>query len=428
MEMPTHLVRQLKHLVMADVGYQSNLGIMRHFLDEFRSVLRQETPGRIPRLALNYNRASLSLLCQYPNKKLAQLALYRGINWFIMCNVMLAFWTMVVALPESKNVIDMGDDLVWLSGMGLVFTKIFYMHLRCNDIDEIIWDFDYYNRELRPHHMDEEVLGWQRLCYLAETGLYINCFFLVNFFSAAVFLQPLISKGKLPFHVIWPFQWHRIDLHPKMFWVLYIWLSCTSQHNLMSILHVDMVGITTFLQTALNLKLLCIEMRRLGEMRKVSDARFHEEFCRVVRFHQHIISLVKRANKAFNGAFIAQMIASFSLISIATFETMAAASVDPKMAAKFVLLAMLAFIQLSTWCITGTLVYTQSLEVAQAAFEIKDWHTKSTEIQKDISFVILRAQKPLMYVAEPFVPFTLGTYMIVLKQCYRLLALLRESM
>jgi len=53
------------------------------------------------------------------------------------------------------------------------------------------------------------------------------------------------------------------------------------------------------------------------------------------------------------------------------------------------------------------------LEVAQAAFDITDWHTKPPAIQRDISFVILRAQKPLMYVAEPFLPFTLGTYMLV---------------
>ncbi|EDW89998.1 uncharacterized protein Dyak_GE13022 [Drosophila yakuba] len=412
---------------MNDSGYQSNLRLLRGFLDEFRSVLRQESPGLIPRLAFHYVRAFLSLLCQYPNKKLASLSLYRWINFFIMGNVMTIFWTMFVALPESKNVIEMGDDLVWISGMALVFTKIVYMHLRCDEIDELIWHFDYYNRELRPHHTDEEVLGWQRLCYVIESGLYINCFCLVNFFSAAIFLQPLLGEGKLPFHCVYPFQWHRLDLHPYSFWFLYIWQSVTSQHNLMSILMVDMVGITAFLQTALNLKLLCIEMRRLGEM-KVSDERFHEEFCRVVRFHQHIIMLVEKANRAFNGAFNAQLMASFSLISISTFETMAAAAVDPKMAAKFVLLMLVAFIQLSLWCVTGTLVYTQSVEVAQAAFDINDWHTKSPAIQKDISFVILRAQKPLMYVAEPFLPFTLGTYMLVLKNCYRLLALMQESM
>jgi len=51
--------------------------------------------------------------------------------------------------------------------------------------------------------------------------------------------------------------------------------------------------------------------------------------------------------------------ASFALISISTFETMVAAAVDPKMAAKFVLLMVVAFTQLSLWCISGTLVYTQ---------------------------------------------------------------------
>jgi len=30
---------------------------------------------------------------------------------------MTIFWTMFVALPESKNVIEMGDDLVWISGV-----------------------------------------------------------------------------------------------------------------------------------------------------------------------------------------------------------------------------------------------------------------------------------------------------------------------
>jgi len=69
--------------------------------------------------------------------------------------------------------------------------------------------------------------------------------------------------------------------------------------------------------------------------------------------------VVEKANRAFNGAFNAQLMASFALISISTFETMVAAAVDPKMAAKFVLLMVVAFTQLSLWCISGTLVYTQ---------------------------------------------------------------------
>ncbi|KAH8372908.1 hypothetical protein KR009_007879 [Drosophila setifemur] len=433
---------------MADADYQSNLRLLRDFLDDFRSVLRQKTSCHIPRLALNYSRASLSLLCLYPNKKLTTISWYRWINFVILSNITVVLLTLVFALPESKSVIEMGDDMVWFIGMSLIVTKTFYVNLRCNDIDEIIWDFEYYNRVLRPHNDDEEILTWQRFCYLAESGLFINCFFMVNIFSAAICLQPLMGEEKLPFHCIWPFHWHRADLHPKMYWFLYVWMSVTSHFNLMSILQVDMVGISTFFQTVLNLKLLCIEIRKLGDMRAANDAQFHAEFCRVVRYHQHIIKLVGRANSAFNGAFNAQILASFAMISISTFETMVSVSVDPKMAVKFALLMVVAFVQLSTWCIAGTLVYTQSLEVAQAAFDMKGWHTKAPEIQRDIGFVIMRAQKPLMYVAKPFLPFTLGTYMLVrrshlkadlfhhavqyldqvLKNCYRLLALLQESM
>ncbi|XP_016978125.2 odorant receptor 47b-like [Drosophila rhopaloa] len=413
---------------MAGGGYQSNLRILRQFWEEFRSVLGQATPGVIPRLAFNYTRAFLIMLGHYPNKKLAPLSLYRWLNLVIMFNMMGIILTLVFALPESKNVIEMGDDLVWILGMGLIFIKIFYMHWRCDQIDELIWDFDYYNRELRPHQDDEEVLGWQRLCYLIESVLYIICFILVNFFSAAIFLQFLIREGKLPYHSIWPFRWHRMDLHPNMFWFAYVWMSATTQHNVMSILMVDLLGISTFLQTALNLKMLCIELRKLGEMGAVSDARFHEEFCQVIRFHQHIIKLVAKANTVYNGSFNAQLMASVAMISISTFETMVAADLDPKMAAKFVLLLMVAFVQLSLWCVSGNLVYTQSLEVAQAAFAINDLHTRAPAILRDISFVILRAQKPLMFVAEPFMPFTLATYMMILTNCYRLLALMRESM
>lgn len=51
--------------------------------------------------------------------------------------------------------------------------------------------------------------------------------------------------------------------------------------------------------------------------------------------------------------------ASFAMVSISTFETMVAASVDPKMALKFAFLMVVAFVQLSTWCVAGTLVYSQ---------------------------------------------------------------------
>lgn len=127
------------------------------------------------------------------------------------------------------------------------------------------------------------------------------------------------------------------------------------------------------------------------------------------------------------------MIASFAMVSMSTFEVMATLQ-DPKVAAKFVLFAVTTFVQLSYWCLAGTLVYSQvgrrvphvisicfslsllqSEEVAQAAFAINDWHIRSIGIQRNIMFMIKRCQKPLLYAAQPFPPFTLVTYSIVRK-------------
>ncbi|XP_017146215.1 odorant receptor 47b [Drosophila miranda] len=413
---------------MADPDYTSYLRLLRDFWGEFRSVQRRQTPGRIPRLLMHTQRAALVALCHYPNKKMSSKPVYRRINWILLFNQTLMFISMVCGVHESSSIIDMGDDFVWLIGLGLICTKSYCMHARATEIDEVIRDLAYYDEVVRPIHDDEEILKWQRYCYMGEAYFGIGIFSLVNAFSLAILLQPLLGEGRLPYHSFLPFGWHRQALHPWTYRIAFGWLSVNSLHNLSTILFVDLLGISTILQTALNLKLLSIELRRLGDLGSVSDNQFHVEFCRVVRYHQHIISLVDKSNRAFYITFIAQMIASFAMISISTFETMVAAADDPKMAAKFVLFVMVGFVQLSAWCVAGNLVLSLSGEVGQAAFEISDWHTKSASIQRDIAFIMLRAQKPLFYVARPFMPLSLGSYMIVLKQCYRLLALLRESM
>ncbi|SPP74001.1 odorant receptor 47b [Drosophila guanche] len=413
---------------MADLDYKSNLRLIRDHWGEYRSVHGRKRPDRIPRLVLHTQRAYLVAICHYPNKKMTSKPMYRPLNWFFLCNQALMFTAMACAVHESTNIIDMGDDLVWLIGVALIWTKSYFVHEHANDIDEIIRDFAYYDEVVRPNHDDDEILECQSYVYIIESYINIIYFVLVHMFSIAICLQPLFGEGRLPYHVLMPFDWHRHDLHPWAHWVVYVWLSLSSHHNLFTILHVEMVGFCTVIQTALNLKLLGIELRKLGDLKSLSDYQFHIEFRRVIRYHQHIINLVDKVNRAFYAPFIAQMMASFAMISITTFETMVAAKTDPRMALKFVIFTMIVFLQLSSWCTAGSYVLHLSTEIAQEVFAISDWHTKSVQIQRDLGFIILRAQKPLVFVAEPFMPYTLGTYMIVLKQCYTLLAVLRESM
>ncbi|KAH8407457.1 hypothetical protein KR222_001464 [Zaprionus bogoriensis] len=438
---------------MASGDFQSYLRLLCGFFGEFQSVLRQQTRPP-PRIALHHHRAFLVLLCLHPNERLARNSIYKFASLAAMCNISALLFMIVCALPETDNAIDMGDDMVWVIGVGLIFIKMLYSCLRANQIDDVIEDFAYYDRvfrstsdntiDLRSELQNEEILRWQRICYLIESSMFISMTILVTLFSLAISVSPLIIGKQFPYHVYIPF-WHGSFWSDKM---LYLWMALTSQINLLAICNIDLLGVHSFLHTALNLKLLCIELSKLGNVRE-DHALFHTQFCRIVRFHQHIISTVQKNNRVFHGTFIAQMIASFAMVSMSTFETMATLH-DPKEAVKFVIFAVTTFVQLSYWCLAGTLVdsqverastiyslctfyfdsflfLVQSTEVAQAAFEINDWHTRPVDMQRNIMFMIKRSQKPLVYAAQPFPPFTLVTYSIILKQCYRALALLRES-
>ncbi|XP_070066399.1 odorant receptor 47b isoform X3 [Drosophila virilis] len=354
--------------MMASGDFRSYLRLVRGFFGEFRSVLRQKSQP--PRLALHYHRAFMvyGLLCIYPNRCLLANSTYKHCNLFALCNSSVFLLTVMLAVHESTNVIDMGDDIVWIIGITLILTKIFYIYLCANEIDEVIEDLNYYEEIFKPHNhlplelaehelANAEIKRWQRFCYLVESTMLISVVSFLLLFNFAIGVQPLITGTELPFHVILPFGWHHTEIHPHSHAFIYIWQYITSQYNLLSICNIDLLGIHSFLHTALNLKILCIELRKLGEGQLDNDL-FHVQFCKIVQFHQHIIRTVQKVNRVFRGSFIAQMIASFCLISMSTFETMAA-SEDPKVAAKFILLMIITFVQLSYWCLAGTLVYSQ---------------------------------------------------------------------
>lgn len=60
-----------------------------------------------------------SVLCLYPNRRVAGNAIYRLANWFILCNLSLVLGLVVYALHETNNTVDMGDDMVWIIGVCL---------------------------------------------------------------------------------------------------------------------------------------------------------------------------------------------------------------------------------------------------------------------------------------------------------------------
>ncbi|XP_030388607.1 odorant receptor 47b [Scaptodrosophila lebanonensis] len=408
---------------MDSYDFIANWRLVKGLFADAWAVLRNK--ARPQQLMLHYHRAFMVILGIYPNKKMLSNGVYKTVHYFILLNITLFLIPVLCGAYEWNNAIDMGGDFVWIIGISLILTKMWYVHFRADEIDNVIKNFDSYYTNAQSKTIDPIILGWERFCFLIEIGLLSSSIVILLFFYLAICVPPLFTDQELVYHAIYPFEWHRPEKHPTTHMIIYVLQTITSWHNLMSILQIELLGIHIMLQTTLNLKILCIEIRSLGEL-EGGDQIFHMKFCRVVKLHQHLIRTVEKCNSVFYGSFVTHLIASFALISVSTFETLVSAD-DPKESAKFLLFVIVAFLQLSFWCVTGNTVCVQSLEVAEAAFDIKDWHTKSVDIQRNIMFVIQRGQHPLIFVAKPFLPFTLVTYTMVLKQCFSILALLRET-
>lgn len=107
-----------------------------------------------------------------------------------------------------------------------------------------------------------------------------------------------------------------------------------------------------------------------------------------------------------------QLVAAFLLISLSTFVSLVARN-DPTIAARFVIFMVLSFLHLSYWCIAGDMVTEQSQNVALAAYDVYEWSPYKPEVQRDIKFIMQRAQSPLSMAANAFPPFNLFSYMAV---------------
>ncbi|XP_068142261.1 odorant receptor 65a-like [Drosophila tropicalis] len=126
--------------------------------------------------------------------------------------------------------------------------------------------------------------------------------------------------------------------------------------------------------------------------------------------------IVDRVNDVFYNPLLTFLLANFILLLLCTFAALAARH-QPLVAGRFVMTMPIVFGGLIYWSKCGDLVTQTSQDVAVAAFEAYDcplWITRSSTIQRDLMFLIQRAQKPLNIGARsPLPAFNLVTCMAV---------------
>lgn len=252
----------------------------------------------------------------------------------------------------------------------------------------------------------------QRRIFLIESSLGVVWHVGIAVFTFLALTQPAWTSQPLPFHVIFPFQWHDPINHPVSHALIYIWQIVVVIYHMANILYIDLYSSHSFVQLATNLKILCMELKGLSTLCQGDDYKFRIEFGKLVAFHQRIIALVDRTNEVFYWPLIMQLFTAFSFISLSTFEVLVARR-DPMVAARFICFMVLSFCHLSYWCMAGDLVTQQSQQVAFAAYDIYEWSPCIPEVQRDICFMMQRAQEPMCMAPSPFPAFNLLSNMAV---------------
>ncbi|CAD7013711.1 unnamed protein product [Ceratitis capitata] len=398
-----------------------------------KEMLRSGDAAHPSHTCLYYVRAYIRLLGLWPSQRGVEQPMYYAYNVLIMTVFSFFVATIIADLyVASSDFVLLGEDLVVALGLYLILFKMILFRMSTADVDVIVDEFDALHMKFARDTSDSphirRIRQLQRSFFLGEASFFCGFFFLSLFLFAAMSLQPLLTHQALPFRCVFPFGLHDPDKHHITFVCVYAFQCFCTLYMLVSIVVMDSLGGNSFNQTTLNLQILCESIRHIGyaggRSTTITEAVLWRELRENVEFHVKIIELVDGINHTFYWNYVSQMGASTFMICLTAFEALLAKD-QPMVAMKFQTYMFSAFMQLFYWCFMGNRTYYDSMEVATAAYEVYAWYEHSPRLQRNLLFMIKRAQKPLEFRSKPFFGFTFASFNSILSTSYSYFALLR---
>ncbi|XP_067634031.1 odorant receptor 47b [Eurosta solidaginis] len=399
-----------------------------------REMLRITEAVHPPHTCLYYCGVYMRLLGLWPAQRAVEHPLYYAYNMLIMTLFSFFVTTIICDLYEaSADFVVLGEDLVVALGLVLILFKMLLFRAGKSKTESIIRKFDLIYAKYANISSNTELSRRIRQC---QRNFFVHDVFITTAFIilslllfAAMSLQPLFSQQALPFRSKFPFAWDNPDEHLIAFVCIYAFQCFCVLYMLVCIVVMDGLGGNCFNQTTLNLRILCEIIRNLpstgdGNGDFSTEIIIWQELREAVKFHQIIIELIDTINHTFYWNYVSQMGASTFMICLTAFEALLAHD-QPMVALKFQTYMFSALMQLFYWCFMGNRTYYDSMEVARAAFEVNCWYERSPRLQRNLMFIIKRAQKPLVFRAKPFFGFTFESFASILSTSYSYFALLR---
>ncbi|PSN50415.1 Odorant receptor 59 [Blattella germanica] len=142
-----------------------------------------------------------------------------------------------------------------------------------------------------------------------------------------------------------------------------------------------------------------------------------------VKRHQALLEYIRRLNIISSPIELLQALTSSILICTLGFT--AITSGNTAILPKVILYTACAFLQIGLPCYCATQLQTQSMAVAEAAYNCA-WYEEPVSFQKSISLILMRAQKPELIFVGPFGTMSLELFAGVAQSAYSYLTLLRQ--
>ncbi|EDW73059.2 uncharacterized protein Dwil_GK16846 [Drosophila willistoni] len=375
---------------------------------------------QIPRhMTPYYSREQMKIMGNYANAEERLLTRRRVWQVFLLVKLTMFIVPTVIGLTESlDSIVEFSEDALWTISALYVFARWAFYYLKADQVDEIVDALEECHHEWNVGPNSEETQSLRRWYYHIETGLSVCWHIGLMFLMALLILAPVWTSQQLPFHAVYPFNLHNPEEHPISYILIYISQSCCVIYFLPWLLLTEFLSCHCFFQLAANLKILCIQLRNLNQFTGHGDNEqiVAMELKKLIEFHQKIMHIVDRVNDVFYNPLLTFLLANFILLLLCTFAALAARH-QPLVAGRFIMTMPIVFGALIYWSKCGDLVTQTSQDVAAAAFEAYDcplWVTRSSIIQRDLMFLIQRAQKPLTIGARaPLPAFNLVTCMAV---------------
>uniref|UniRef100_A0A182FC62 Uncharacterized protein n=2 Tax=Anopheles albimanus TaxID=7167 RepID=A0A182FC62_ANOAL len=212
--------------------------------------------------------------------------------------------------------------------------------------------------------------------------------------------------------------------------VVFISQTVLISHGLLSVIVVELFCCQVISQLSLHFQLLNMDFATIGtellvhgpqSQKKMVVSRIRQLLLR----HQYLLELGNQVKELLKPNIIGQFVASIIMICTSAFEVLVAKG-NVMLIIRFGAFVLAAFFQIFMWSLFGELVAQKSLGICDGIASCI-WIVLDSRQKKDLSFIMMRSQKPFIINVYRMFPLTFDTFLAILSRSYSIFTILRET-